>query len=66
MALTAVVRVPAVYMSSEADESQRQFFQFIKEKADRIQTGYDVVVILPSSTDPETGKYLFDIEIKGV
>jgi hypothetical protein len=66
MAIVAVVRVPSVYLSDEATESQKQFYQSMKETAAKIQAGSHVAVILPSECDPDTRKPLYDIEIKGV
>lgn len=62
-----IFRVPAIYLSDKATEEHKKVYNIFKDKADKInEFNQDLAFILPSECDPETRKYLFDIEVKGV
>lgn len=60
-----ILRVPSCYLAVDASEEDKKVYDYLKARAEDINTRRVNVIVLPADRD-ESGNKLFDLEyIKG-
>lgn len=55
--------IPARYMSEDASEAEKAVYEYFKNASRNFHNNSQAGLVIPSDTDPETKKALFDLEL---